>query len=131
MRPSRNVVTQWIVTWGLLGVVTGIGLTFGDTGHLPVLWMIIIVLVGAMVAGLIAGLGFSWVNFILPTNHRRSPISRAIIGLITGAISAFLVGWFVLGVQWRYAIIWGAVAGVISVAVGLRLKTIIETKVER
>ena len=126
--PSKNLVTQWIVTWGLLGLVTGLGLIFGDTGHLPASWVLIIVPIGAVVAGLIAAVGFGWVLSLLPDNVGRGPIGRTIAGAIVGASSAFLLGWFVLGVQWRYALVWGAFVGVISVVVGVRLKTKTEGK---
>jgi hypothetical protein len=119
----KNVVTQWLLTWGVLGLLTGIGLSFGDTGHLPVSWLIIIVLVGAVVAGMIAGLTFSWVTLTLLTSEAHNPISRAVTGAIAGAVSALLLGWFVLGVQWSYALIWGALAGVISVVVGLHFES--------
>ena len=56
--PSKNLVTQWIVTWGLLGVVSGLGLVFGDTGHVPASWVLIIVPIGAVVAGFI--IEFLW-----------------------------------------------------------------------
>ena len=119
----RNVVTQWLVTWGVLGLVTGIGLAFGDTGHLLASWLIIIVLVGAVVAGMIASLAFSWGFLTLLTNQKHSAISRAATGTITGAISASLLGWFVLGVQWWYALIWGPLAGAVSAVVGLWLES--------
>jgi hypothetical protein len=120
--PSKHLVTQWVVTWGLLGAVAGFGLTLGDTGHLPPSWILIIVPIGAGVAGLIAVVGFGWVLYLLPDNVGRGSIAKMITGAVVGASSAFLLGWFVLGVQWRYALIWGAVAGVVSVVVGLRPK---------
>ena len=125
---SKNLVTQWIVTWGLLGGATGFGLFFGDTGHLPASWILIIVPVGGAAAGLMAAVGFRWVLYLLPDNVGRDPIGRLIAGAIVGAGSAFLLGWFVLGVQWRYALIWGALAGLISVLIGLRLKTKAESE---
>jgi hypothetical protein len=123
VRLSRTFFRQWIVAWGLLGVVTGLGLIFGDTGHLPASWIMIIVPAGAVVAGLIAAVGFGWALYLLPDNVGSGPTGRMIIGVIVGAVSAFLLGWFVLGVTWRYAIIWGAVAGVLSVVASSRAKT--------
>jgi hypothetical protein len=111
------------VTWGLLGVVTGFGLILGDTGHLPASWVLIIVPFGAVVAGLAAVVGFGLVLNLLPDKVGRSPIGRMIGGAIVGASSAFLLGWFGLGVQWRYALIWGAVAGIMSAVVGLQDRT--------
>ena len=118
--PSKNLVIQWIVTWGSLGVVSGLGLILGDTGHLPASWVLIIVPIGAVVAGLIAAVGFSWVLYLLPDKVGHDSIGRMIAGAIVGASSAFILGWFGLGVQWRYALIWGAVAGIMSAVVGLR-----------
>lgn len=116
---SKHLVTQWVVTWGLLGVATGFGLTLGDTGHLPPSWILIIVPMGAVVAGLIAVVGFGWALYFLPDNVGHSSMAKMITGAVVGASSAFLLGWFVLGVQWQYALIWGAVAGIISVGIGM------------
>ena len=46
-----------------------------------------------------------------------------VTGATTGAVSALLLGWFVLGVQWRYTLIWGALAGVTSVVVGFHFES--------
>ena len=121
--PSKILVTQWLVTWGLLGVVTGFGLILGDTGHLPASWVLIIVPFGAVVAGLAAVVGFGLVLTLLPDKVGRGSIGRMIAGAIVGASSAFLLGWFGLGVKWRYALIWGAAAGIMSVVVGLQART--------
>jgi hypothetical protein len=120
---SKHLVAQWVVTWGLLGVVSGLGLVFGDTGHLPASWILIIVPVSAVVAGFIAAVGFGWALYLLPDMVGRNLMGSMIVGAIVGASSTFLLGWFVLGVQWRYAIIWGAVAGVMSAVVSLRFQT--------
>ena len=119
---SKKLATQWLVTWGLLGVVTGFGLILGDTGHLPASWVLIIVPIGAVAAGFIAVAGFGLVIYLLPDSVGRGPIGKMITAAIVGAVSAFLMGWFVLGVQWRYALIWGALAGMMSVVVGLGAK---------
>ena len=119
----KKLVTQWLVTWGLLGVVTGFGLILGDTGHLPASWVLIIVPFGAVVAGLAAVVGFGLVLNLLPDKVGRGSIGRMIAGAIVGASSAFLLGWFGLGVQWRYALIWCAFDGLVSAVVGLQART--------
>lgn len=73
-------------------------------------------------AGFIAAVGFGWVSYLLRNTIRPGTLAKMVAGVFTGADSAFLIGWFVLGVQWQYALIWGAGAGMISVVVGLRLK---------
>jgi hypothetical protein len=120
---SKHLVAEWVVTWGLLGVVSGLGLVFGDTGHLPASWILMIVPVSAVVASFIAAVGFGWALYLLPDMVGRNLMGSMIVGAIVGASSTFLLGWFVLGVQWRYAIIWGAVAGVMSAVVSLRFQT--------
>ena len=119
---SKHLVRQWVFTWGLLGVVSGLGLILGDTGHLPASWLVIVVTIGAVVAGLIAVIGFALLVYLLPSGLGRNPVGRTGVGAIAGAASALLLGWFVLGVEWRHALVWGAFAGVISVLVGLRLQ---------
>jgi hypothetical protein len=120
---SKRYLLRWLITWGLLGVATGVGLSLGDTGHLPASWILIIVPVSNLVAGLAAVAGYRGVLYLLPARVGDHPVGRIIAGAIVGAISVFGLGWFVLGVQGTYAMVWGATAGVVSVGIELRANT--------
>ncbi len=106
---------RWATVWSLLGVLVGIPLAFGDTGHLlPILVPISLGTVAGL-GGALASQFFRLLCCYLGRVLKPGPLLRLLLAGLAGSLAAICLYYLGLGVRFWFILAGGVVAGVLSV----------------